>query len=73
MSSDRFSGGTERVWYDEISSAFKGETIERDGVIVEVEAIVALSDDPRDDDARYSLEVRTRSIDTGTDQEDRDQ
>jgi hypothetical protein len=59
---------TERVWYDEITDAFVGETLERDGVIAEVEAVIANDDDPQDDDARYSLEVRARSVETATEQ-----
>lgn len=60
--------GADRVWYDEMRSAFVGETIERDGVIAEVESVVVTSDDPRDDDARYSLEVRVQSVEAGGDQ-----
>ncbi|WP_229112119.1 hypothetical protein [Halapricum desulfuricans] len=48
----------DRVWMDDISSAFVGEHIERDGISVEVEHVTAIDDDPRDDDARYTLEVR---------------
>lgn len=61
--------GTDRVWYDEIRDAFVGETIERNGITAEVEAVITNSDDPRDDDARYSLEVRARSVDTDTSQD----
>jgi hypothetical protein len=60
--SEHSTSDNERVWYDEMVSAFGEETIERDGVVAEVEGVIANSDDPRDDDARYSLEVRARSL-----------
>lgn len=48
----------DRVWYDDLSSKFVGEHIERDGITIEVEHVTTADDDPRDDDARYTLEVR---------------
>lgn len=61
---------TDRVGYDEIAFAFRHEEIERDGIIAEVEAVKTASDSPGDDDARYTFEVRARSVDTGTDHSD---
>ena len=66
--SEQSAGDTERVWYDEMANAFVGETLERNGVIAEVEAVITNDDDPRDDDARYSMEVRVRSVETDTEQ-----
>lgn len=70
--SDQSTDDTERVWYDEMVSAFVGETIERNEVVAEVEAVIVNSDDPRDDDARYSLEVRARSVNSESEQSDPD-
>jgi len=66
--SDRSSTSTECVDHDEISSAFRGEKIERDGVVVDVEMVRTASNDPRDDDARYTFDVRARSVDTATEE-----
>jgi len=61
---------SDRVWLDEMRSAFIGETIERDGVSAEIEAVITTDDDSRDNDARYSLEVRAHRIDnTSTESE----
>lgn len=64
--SEQDAGGSGRVWHDEMWRAFIGEEIEKDGIIAEVEAVIGNSDDPSDSDARYSLEVRVRSVDTST-------
>ena len=53
---------TERVDYDEISQKFTKQVIERDGVAAEIEAVSTASDDPRDDDARYTFEVRATYV-----------
>jgi len=66
--SEHSTSDTERVWHDEMYSAFVGETIERDGVFAEVEAVIANSDDPRDGDARFSLEVRARPVNSENEQ-----
>jgi len=60
---DRGGRATHRVWFDEMSTAFQAETIERDGIVATVEAVIANADSPRDDYARYSLEVRARPAD----------
>lgn len=50
----------DRIYYDEMASAFRGEKIERDGIIAEVEGVRTASDDPDDADARFTIEVRAR-------------
>jgi hypothetical protein len=53
----------QRVWYDEMSAEFVGEKIERGNITAEVVAVIATSDTPNDESARYSLEVRAYSDD----------
>jgi hypothetical protein len=67
--SEQDSDNSERVWHDEMTKAFVGETIERAGITAEVETVIGNSDDPMDGDARYSLEVRARSVETEGGQE----
>jgi len=55
---------SEQIGYDEMSAAFRGEEVERDGILLEIEAIHSESDSPEDNDARYSLSVRARSTDS---------
>ena len=47
----------ERVWYDSMADAFVGETIERDGIAIEIEHVDTVVNDPQDKDMRYGLLV----------------
>jgi len=68
MPSDSPSGDSERVDFFQLSEAFQGEELERDGIIAEVEHVSTASEDPRDDDLRVTFEVRARYVDTGSSQ-----